>query len=210
MTTPTSGSKWYDAIISRPPVPGNAAPERETDGMVLAHEALVSVLDAELAGAGLSNEGSAEIMKAGLDAASPHIAAAILREAVSDFESNVGVGEFDEQTRRKNSHWAHIEEAWEHQGPYMDWLRNRADEKEAEATRLRPHQAGGALPALDQSQTDVLAQAKNDALAPILALHRPFLERNGAAYCRVCFTNAGHDGAFGVLWPCPTAVAAGQ
>lgn len=50
-----------------------------------------------------------------------------LREAVSDFEAHVGVGEFDEQTRRNGIRHAHIEEAWQFQSPYMDWLKNRAE-----------------------------------------------------------------------------------
>lgn len=50
-----------------------------------------------------------------------------LREAVIDFEAHVGVGEFAEQSQRGPLRWGHIEEAWEHQGPYMDWLRTRAD-----------------------------------------------------------------------------------
>jgi hypothetical protein len=54
-----------------------------------------------------------------------------LREAVSDFESSVGIGEFREQTMRDNTAWTHVDEAWELQGPYMDWLRNRADNLEA-------------------------------------------------------------------------------
>lgn len=54
-----------------------------------------------------------------------------LREAVSEFESSVGVGEFAEQSQRGPLPWGHIVEAWEHQGPYMDWLRNRADKLEA-------------------------------------------------------------------------------
>ncbi|WP_426940283.1 hypothetical protein [Pseudarthrobacter sp. S6] len=50
-----------------------------------------------------------------------------LREAVEDFEDNMGVQEFDEWARRDGRRWAHIEDAWEYQGPYMDWLRARAD-----------------------------------------------------------------------------------
>jgi hypothetical protein len=49
-----------------------------------------------------------------------------LEEAASDFEDNMGVGEFDEWARRDGARWNHIEESWEHQGPYMDWLRARA------------------------------------------------------------------------------------
>lgn len=56
-----------------------------------------------------------------------------LREAVSDFESNVGVGEFDEQTRRDGKHHTHAAEAWDHQSAYMDWLRNRADQIEGKS-----------------------------------------------------------------------------
>ncbi|OIH81931.1 hypothetical protein BLJ79_21460 [Arthrobacter sp. UCD-GKA] len=54
-----------------------------------------------------------------------------LREAVSDFESFIGVGEFAELSKRGPLPWGHIEEAWESQGPYMDWLRNRADSLDA-------------------------------------------------------------------------------
>lgn len=59
-----------------------------------------------------------------------------LREAVSDFEGSVGVDEFDEMSARPGRHgpvkWFAIEEAWEHQGPFMDWFRNRADRIEKE------------------------------------------------------------------------------
>lgn len=51
-----------------------------------------------------------------------------LEEAAGDFESHVGVGEFAEKSTRDGRYWAHINEAWEHQGPYMDWLRSRAAE----------------------------------------------------------------------------------
>lgn len=62
------------------------------------------------------------------------VKAAALREAVAEFESNVGLEEFREQTKRPDAPrgWATAEEAWEHQGPFMDWLRNRADQIEAE------------------------------------------------------------------------------
>lgn len=49
-----------------------------------------------------------------------------LEDAAEDFESNVGVSEFSDQSVRDDCRWGHIEEAWEYQGPYMDWLRNRA------------------------------------------------------------------------------------
>jgi hypothetical protein len=49
-----------------------------------------------------------------------------LEEAADDFEGNVGVGEFAELSTRDGNPWGHVEESWEHQGPYMDWLRNRA------------------------------------------------------------------------------------
>jgi hypothetical protein len=49
-----------------------------------------------------------------------------LEEAASDFEDNMGVGEFDEWARRDGRRWTHIDDAWEYQGPYMDWLRARA------------------------------------------------------------------------------------
>lgn len=58
------------------------------------------------------------------------VKAEALREAVTDFESNVGVAEFDEQTRRDGCHHTHAYEAWDHQSAYMDWLRNRADQIE--------------------------------------------------------------------------------
>jgi 2C-methyl-D-erythritol 2,4-cyclodiphosphate synthase len=51
-----------------------------------------------------------------------------LEEAAQDFEDNIGVCEFDELARRDGAHWTHIADAWEYQGPYMDWLRNRAAE----------------------------------------------------------------------------------
>lgn len=54
-----------------------------------------------------------------------------LREAVSDFESSVGIPEFAEESSRDGLHWNDIEEAWDCQGAYMDWLRNRADRIEA-------------------------------------------------------------------------------
>lgn len=62
------------------------------------------------------------------DRAIAKVKADALREAVIDFEDNVGIGEFAEQSHRSSrGGWAHIDEAWESQGPYMDWLRNRAD-----------------------------------------------------------------------------------
>ena len=57
------------------------------------------------------------------------VRAEALREAADEFESHVGVGEFEEQTVRDGIPWAHTAEAWEHQGPFMAWLRNRADEE---------------------------------------------------------------------------------
>lgn len=56
-----------------------------------------------------------------------------LREAVEEFESHVGAGEFEEQTCRNNTHWTHAVESWDHQGPFMYWLLNRADRIEGEA-----------------------------------------------------------------------------
>ncbi|SMX76652.1 hypothetical protein [Brevibacterium antiquum] len=56
-----------------------------------------------------------------------------LREAVEEFEGHVGAGEFDEQTRRNGTHWTHAVESWDHQGPFMYWLLNRADQIEREA-----------------------------------------------------------------------------
>lgn len=49
-----------------------------------------------------------------------------LEEAAQDFEDNIGVGEFDELARRDGARWTHIDDAWEYQGPYMDWLRASA------------------------------------------------------------------------------------
>jgi hypothetical protein len=49
-----------------------------------------------------------------------------LEDAAQDFEDNMGVTEFDEWARRDGARWTHIEDAWEYQGPYMDWLRARA------------------------------------------------------------------------------------
>ncbi|MFS0832013.1 hypothetical protein ABC337_15285 [Arthrobacter sp. 1P04PC] len=49
-----------------------------------------------------------------------------LEDAAQDFEDNIGVGEFDELARRDGRRWTHIDDAWEYQGPYMDWLRARA------------------------------------------------------------------------------------
>lgn len=74
--------------------------------------------------------GYRETARAALSAAAPTLMARALREAVSDFECHVGVGEFAEQTVRNGRPWAHTDEAWEHQGPYMNWLNNRADELE--------------------------------------------------------------------------------
>lgn len=50
-----------------------------------------------------------------------------LREAVDEFENHVGVGEFVAQTTRDGRYWSHAAESWEHQGPFMSWLINRAD-----------------------------------------------------------------------------------
>lgn len=61
------------------------------------------------------------------------IKADALREAVEEFESHVGAGEFEEQTCRNGTHWTHAVESWEHQGPFMHWLLNRADQIEREA-----------------------------------------------------------------------------
>lgn len=59
-----------------------------------------------------------------------------LRDAVRDFENEVGIEEFDSLSARPGRHgqvrWVGIEEAWENQGPFMDWLRNRADRIESE------------------------------------------------------------------------------
>lgn len=61
-----------------------------------------------------------------VEAAAPFLRAQALKDAATDFEDNMGVTEFDEHARRDGKRWAHIDEAWEHQGPYMDWLRARA------------------------------------------------------------------------------------
>jgi hypothetical protein len=61
-----------------------------------------------------------------LEAAAPFFAAKALEDAATEFEDNMGVGEFEEWARRDGRRWNHIEESWEHQGPYMDWLRARA------------------------------------------------------------------------------------
>lgn len=58
------------------------------------------------------------------------VKAEALREAADDFEYHVGVGEFEEQTIRDGIRWSDTAEAWEHQGPFMAWIRNRADEIE--------------------------------------------------------------------------------
>ena len=52
--------------------------------------------------------------------------AVALEEAADDFEGNIGVGEFDELASRDGMRWTRIHDAWEYQGPYMDWLRARA------------------------------------------------------------------------------------
>lgn len=64
--------------------------------------------------------------RAALEAAAPFIQAQALEDSAQDFEDNIGVSEFDELSRRDGSPWAHIAEDWDHQGPYMDWLRARA------------------------------------------------------------------------------------
>lgn len=65
----------------------------------------------------LTDEGFGSVVEAKAEA---------LEEAATDFEDNIGVGEFDELARRDGRRWTHIDEAWEYQGPYMDWLRARA------------------------------------------------------------------------------------
>lgn len=64
------------------------------------------------------------------------VKAEALREAVIEFEGNVGIEEFDEQSARPGrgglTHWAFIDQAWNNQGAFMDWLRNRADRIEEE------------------------------------------------------------------------------
>ncbi|QDZ15795.1 hypothetical protein [Humibacter ginsenosidimutans] len=49
-----------------------------------------------------------------------------LDEAAAYFEREIGPDEFDQATSRDGVHWTHIGEAWELQGPFMDWLRARA------------------------------------------------------------------------------------
>lgn len=50
-----------------------------------------------------------------------------LRDAVQRFEDEVGKGDLRRESERDGSRWMDAEEAWEHQGPFMDWLRNEAD-----------------------------------------------------------------------------------
>jgi len=66
------------------------------------------------------------LARAALEAAAGIIRAEALTDAAEDFEGNVGVGEFAEQSIRDGAYWLHIQESWDHQGPYMDWLRARA------------------------------------------------------------------------------------
>lgn len=56
-----------------------------------------------------------------------------LREAADGFEAEVGLGEFFAQINHPSRLYGerYATEAWEHQGPYMNWLRNRADRIEA-------------------------------------------------------------------------------
>lgn len=60
-----------------------------------------------------------------------------------------------------------------------------------------------------QSREEAVAQARTQALAPVLELHQPYTDFEGTVYCKVCFTQKGDDGDDGVLWPCPTAIACG-
>lgn len=54
------------------------------------------------------------------------VAADALERAASDFEHDMGIQEFDDATSTDGRHWVAIEEAWNHQGPFMEWLRVRA------------------------------------------------------------------------------------
>lgn len=60
------------------------------------------------------------------DAQKATIAAEALEQAASDFEHDMGIPEFDEATSTDGHHWEGIADAWEHQGPFMEWLRRRA------------------------------------------------------------------------------------
>ena len=57
----------------------------------------------------------------------------VLRDAADEFEAEVGLGEFFAQINHPSRLYGerYATEAWEHQGPYMNWLRNRADRIEA-------------------------------------------------------------------------------
>ena len=61
------------------------------------------------------------------------IKADAIRDAVEHFEAHVGVEEFRDETRGDGTFWLDTDAVWEAQGPFMDWLRNRADRIEREA-----------------------------------------------------------------------------
>lgn len=60
------------------------------------------------------------------DAQKARISADALEQAACDFEHDMGIREFDEATSAEGRRWVAIEEAWNHQGPFMEWLRVRA------------------------------------------------------------------------------------
>lgn len=62
------------------------------------------------------------------------IEAKALLEAVKEFEHEIGPSKFEELSMSNGVKWTYIDEAWEHQGPYMDWLRNRAEELRTKIT----------------------------------------------------------------------------
>jgi hypothetical protein len=114
MTEVLAEHQWYDATTdNEDPATGcTGCPEwfgsedALDDGSFAAHQAEM-----------LSAAGCGDVREA---------KAVALEEAAQDFEDNMGVGEFDEWARRDGGRWTHIDDAWEYQGPYMDWLRARA------------------------------------------------------------------------------------
>lgn len=95
-------------------------------------KAVIRVRDQSLGGSSVANprEVADAVLALLLGKTEAKVKAEALREAVEDFESRVGVGDFEEQTIRDGIPWSHTAEAWEHQGPFMAWIRNRADELE--------------------------------------------------------------------------------
>lgn len=51
-----------------------------------------------------------------------------------------------------------------------------------------------------QTREEAVAQARTQALAPVLELHRPITDPDGSSYC-------AHSPS--IAWPCPTAIACG-